>query len=330
METGAYQQEAPFTIQIELAEGCNVKVPRSDGTKGLCEHCGLNGIRDGVGDYKFMTVETAERVAAQIASAKWNSQLLFAMHGEPSMNPNMLEIIAVFRKHLPKAYMVMLSNGGGFIKEGRINGIFKAGLNVLALDDYEGAGLVERIPLADCSYPVKHYPSDKDANPHHRTKKQFLVLIDDIKSATKGNHSVLNNHAGAGLPPNRSQWGKRCAKPFRELGVRWDGTISGCCVMWRNEVESGNINDRDIVDIWNNEIFTAMRRILIVGARKEIAGCRGCDHPSYRVGLLPDKYGKVKLPMYTEEDLAVIRRAETEQRTVVPVVFRKWERGGLQ
>lgn len=322
----SYKQEAPFTIQIELAEGCNVRVPRSDGTKGLCEHCGLNAIRDGVGDYEFMTLDTASAVASQIERAGWNSQLLFAMHGEPSMNPHMIDIISIFRAHLPKAYMVMLSNGGGFIKPGRLEGIFAAGLNVLALDDYEGAGLVERIPFENCPVPIRHYPADKSANPHHRTNKQFLVKIDDIVSATKGNHSVLNNHAGSGMPPNRDYWGKKCAKPFREVGVRWDGTVSGCCVMWRNEVEAGNIHALPLDEIWQNEVFGAMRRILITGARSEIGACAKCDHPSYRVGLLPDKFGKQRLPMYTKEDVDTIRLAETVRQTITPIVFRKWEK----
>lgn len=321
-----YKQDAPFTIQIELTEGCNVHVPRSDGTKGLCEHCGLNAIRDGVGGYNFMTEGTAESVATQIKAAGWNSQLLFAMHGEPSMNPNMLSIISIFRKHLPKAYMVMLTNGGGFIKEGRLNGIFAAGLNTLAVEDYEGADLVSRIPFETATVPIKYYPADKDANPHHRRRGQLIVRLDDIKSATKGTHSTLNNHAGSGMPPNRDYWGKRCAKPFREIGVRWDGTISGCCVMWRNEVEAGNIHDTEIDRIWDGDVLSAMRRVLITGARKEIRACSGCDHPSYRVGLLPDKFGKVKLPAYTEEDIAIIRRAETVKATVTPIVFRPWER----
>lgn len=321
-----YKQEAPFTVQIELAEGCNVHVPREDGTKGLCFHCGLNAIRKGPGDYKFMTTDTAAAIASQMAAAKWNSQLLFAMHGEPSMNPHMVEIITIFRKHLPKAYMVMLTNGGGFIRKGTINAILDAGLNTLAIDDYEGAGLVERIDFNECKYPIKFYPSDKDANPHHRRRGKMVVRIDDIKSATKGTHSVLNNHAGSGLPPTDAYWGKKCAKPFRELGVRWDGTISGCCVMWRNEVEAGNVLRETIDTIWNNAVFGAMRRILITGDRRAIGACAKCDHPSYRVGLLPDKYGKVKLPAYTDADIAIIRKAETQQTTVTPIIFRPWEK----
>lgn len=320
------KQDAPFTIQIELSEGCNVKVPRSDGTKGLCEACGLNAIRAGVGDYKFMTVATAEAVAKQIGAAHWTSQLLFAMHGEPSMNPHMREIIAVFRRYLPGAYMVMLTNGGGFIKEDRLNGVFKAGLNVLAFDDYEGAGLVERVPFELADYPIRHYPSDKEANPHHRTKKQYIVLIDDIKTATKGNHSTLNNHAGSGMAPNQDFWGKKCAKPFREIGVRWDGTVSGCCVDWRNLVEVGNTNETPIEELWNGPVFQAMRRILINGDRKEIELCSGCDHPSYRVGLLPDKFGKQTLPMWTDEDVSTVANAGKRQKTVVKFYPRTWHK----
>lgn len=321
-----YKQEAPFTIQVYLAEGCNIKVPRPDGTNGLCWACGLNAIRSGPGDYKFLTVETADRIASEIARVGWNSQLLFAGHGEPSMNPNMVKIIATFRKHLPRAYLVMLSNAGGFIKEGRIAEIFNAGLNTLALEDYKGAHLLERVDLTNIpgNVTLGRYPENKEFNPHKRERHKRLVIVSDIEKETKGNHSVLNNHAGSGLPPNKNYHGKRCAKPFRELAISWDGFVAGCCILWRREIEAGNIITQGIDEIWNNNVFQAMRRILIKGQRQLIEPCSKCDHPSYRVGLLPDKYGKVTLPDYTVDDVELLKQSKT--KTPVNVVLREWEK----
>lgn len=315
-----YNQAAPFTVQIDLATGCNIRVPRPDGTKGLCWACGLNGIRSGPGNYEFMSLATASKIALQIKDAGWNSQLLFAGFGEPSMNPQMHEIIRIFRGLLPKQYMVMLSNGAGFIREGSIAEIFKAGLTTLALEDYEG-GLFDRVRVP-VGMELMHYPSDKEANPHHRSKAQRLVVIDDIKDSTKGTHSVLNNHAGSGLPPKRVQ--ARCAKVFREVAVKSDGVVSICCIDWRRETEFGNVNTTPLPEIWQNEMFNAARRILITGDRSQINLCSKCDHPSYRVGLLPDKFGKEKLPPYTEEDVALIQSARPAK--AVTIVLRPWEK----
>jgi radical SAM protein with 4Fe4S-binding SPASM domain len=315
----SYNQDAPFTIQIDLTEGCNIRVPRPDGTEGLCWACGLNGIREGVGDYKFMTLETAEELAKQIKIAGWNSQLLFAGFGEPSMNPNVFLIIEAFRRHLPRQYMVMLSNGAKFTKEGMIDSIFDAGINTLAIEDYDG-GLGEKIAWP-ASREVMNYPANKDANPHQRSRKQRLVFLTDIAGETKGTHSVLNNHAGIGLPPRKVK--ARCAKVFREVAVKWDGHISICCIDWRRETDFGNINHTAIDTIWNNEKFKAARRILLTGERDKIGICSRCDHPSYRIGLLPDKFGKVKLEGYTDADVALIKDNHINR---VAIVKRPWEK----
>lgn len=316
-----YKQEAPFTVQVDLTEGCNIRVPRPDGTTGLCWSCGLNGIRNGPGEYRFMTVETASALAEQLRAAKWNCQLLFAGFGEPSMNPRVFEIIAEFRRQLPRQYMVMLSNGARFVKEGAIEQLFAAGINTLAIEDYAN-GLGDRIAWP-ANREVLHYPENKEGNPHQRSRKQRLVFLTDISTETKGTHSTLNNHAGAGLPPRAVK--ARCAKPFRELSIKYDGAVSLCCSDWRRVTEFGNINRTPVDVIWNEELFAAARRILITGERDKIKVCSGCDHPSYRVGLLPDKFGKVKLPAYTEEDVRLL--AQHKPRTVTPIVLRPWEKG---
>lgn len=316
---GNYRQAAPFTIQIDLSEGCNIRVPRPDGSNGLCWACGLNGIRSGPGDYKFMTVDTAQRIAAEISTAKWNSQLLFAGFGEPSMNPAVFDIIATFRRVLPKQYMVMLSNGAGFVKKGNIEKLFEAGINTLAIEDYEG-GLGDRISWPE-NREVLHYPANKDGNPHQRSRKQRLVFLTDISSETKGTHSVLNNHAGIGLPPKAVK--ARCAKVFREMSFKWDGHVSICCIDWRRETDFGNIHSDTIDSIWNNDKFGAARRILLTGERDKIPLCSRCDHPSYRVGLLPDKFGKEKLEHYTEDDVTLLK---TNSKPRIPVVLRPWEK----
>ena len=316
-------QTPPFTLQIDLTEGCNISVDREDGTKGLCWACGLNGIRQGPGNYKFMTEDTAREIAKQIKVAGWNCQLLFAGFGEPSMNPKFIEIIKIFRMTLTKQYMVMLSNGAGFVRAGNIKRLFDAGISTLALEDYEG-GLMNKINIGDAGMEVLRYPSNKEANPHHRSTKKRLVVIDDITSATKGTHAVLNNHAGIGLPPQKVQ--ARCAKPFREMSVKWDGHVSICCIDWRRETDFGNIHKNTLYELWNSDVFNAARRILITGERNKIRLCSRCDHPSYRVGLLPDKFGKVKLDPYTPADVLLVSEAEPETTARPIVVLRPWEK----
>lgn len=324
------RQEPPNAVQIELAEGCNLR----------CVVCGLNGIRGKDNDYKFMTADTLNSVVSQIVKAGWNPRIEFAMHGEPSMHPDYAGMIAIVRGLAPKYHIMMTSNGGGFLRKpgplANVKACFDAGLNVLAFDDYVNAKLVPKIRAAVKQIEgttsaeglpgvkVYDYPSQADGNPHQRKPGQMLTFIEDLINATKGTHSHVNNHAGAGAPPNDHGEGKRCAKPFRELAVRWDGSVAICCNDWRGIYQCGNVVTDGLDQVWNGKAMGAAR-VKLYHRERDFGPCKGCDAISHRVGLLPDKYGKVELPTpdrYVKRDIdaALGRGPLTEP------VLRPWEK----
>lgn len=314
------KQEPPFCIQVEFTEGCNL----------LCDFCGLNGIRSRPAqNMKFMTLKTANHVAASIAAAGWTSRIEFAMHGEPTMNPQHAALVAAFRKHLPRNQLMMTSNGGGLLKDtqAKIDTLFHAGLNILALDDYAAVNIVPKIRQQQRTYPMHEYPADGlDYSPHRRWPKstRAIVIIEDIGSATSGSHASITNHCGCGGALNDSKAGQRCAKPFRELGIRWDGSVAGCCNDWRGIVKVGSALQSSVAELWQSPTLNAMRRKLYAGQR-DFGACKGCDYVSYRNGLLPDKLGKQTLPKPRPSDAAVLLQA-CAGKSYAPIVWRPWEK----
>jgi len=330
-----YEQEAPFAIQVEMAEGCNLR----------CTFCGLNGIRGKENNFQLLTVDLAERIATEIKRCGWTSRIEFAMHGEPTMNPQCLEIIAMFRKHLPRHHIMMTSNGGGLLKGAPFSMLacLDAGLDTLAIDEYQDIPIVGKLKASICKelrlanlkgikslkngvgndIRLFNYPDDDEGNPHQRKSYKRLIFIRPIDLNTSGTHADLNNHAGAGAPKDWSQAGKRCAKPFRELSFRWDGGIALCCNDWRGEYVIGNIASTPLEELWLNERFTAARKKLYHGQR-DFGPCDGCNATSYRIGLLPDKKGKETLLECSADDNAAIAAALADGPLTQPVK-RPWE-----
>lgn len=248
------------------------------------------------------------------------------------MNPNSVEIVSTLRRHLPKASMLMLSNGGGLVKDAQLKvcALFDAGLNTLGLDEYQGVSLVPKIlqQVVDDEMPFAHYvyPDNPKGNPHARQppSARRLVHIRPIDLNSNGTHATLNNHAGTGAPPSDAGHGKPCAKPFREISFRWDGSVAVCCNDWRGELACGNINKDTLDEIWNGPVLDAARRRLVSGDR-DFGPCRGCDAVSYRVGLLPDKLGKEKMPRPTPATNKVLADAAKRKPLTAPVK-REWEK----
>jgi MoaA/NifB/PqqE/SkfB family radical SAM enzyme len=330
------KQPPPYCIQLELTEGCNL----------ACSFCGIASIRDNGANgpkdirgknshpYKFLSWRNAFVIAQKIAKAKeeykWNPRIEMAMHGEPSMNPKHRSIIQTLRDQLPTTHLQMTTNGIGLLKGNltqNIDGLMEAGLNVLLLDNYEGIKICDKVrERYEGAYPLFEYPLNKKANPHRRRKPtdHDIVITQDIAVASRGNHATLNNHAGAAFPKNKRGEGRRCAKVFREMSIRWDGNVAICCNDWPGHYRCGNaLDSKSLEELWQSGPFRAARKKLYQGER-DFGPCEGCDALSYRPGLLPDAKGKEKYDEPTDDDLRNIEHA-LKKGPYTPAVTRPWE-----
>lgn len=307
-------------------EGCNLR----------CGFCGIRGIREKgptgalSGPFSMMDLGLAARLADQLAVAGWSPRVEFAMHGEPTMHPQLPELVGTFRDYLPHAQLMLTTNGLPMLDKpggplAYLDRLYAAGLDVVALDDYRP----HRVAPLVRSYTgarVLEYPADPDGNPHRRLRRgeRLLSIVADISAATEGTHATLGNHAGAAAPPTDAAHGKRCAKPFRELSVRWDGSVAVCCNDWRGDYRIGNVDTDGLLVVWQHPRMQAARRYLVRGDRASLQPCAGCDHTSTRVGLLPDKHGQVLLPAPDAADAELVADA-ARAPTLTPVVLRRWE-----
>lgn len=315
-----YLTPAPMAIQIELTEGCNL----------WCDGCGIKGIRERPGaDYKFMDYATARAILEQLREWKdidpsFNPRIEFAMHGEPSLHPHLSTMLAIFREFST----MMLTNGAWFVKgnfQEKITSVRNAGLNTLAFDDYEQFNLGKRIRCGLDAFRIPYgiFGATGSARSPHRRKNpndpMEILIIEDIhgEKAGKG-HDVLNSHCGAGGLPPKEVLRKRCAKPFREMSIRWNGSVAICCNDWRGEFP---LPGETLFKKWFSERMTLARRALY-WSNRDFGPCAKCDALSPRVGLLPDKLGKEQMLYPSAEDMHKL--TEPMPPLTTPVA-RPWE-----
>jgi MoaA/NifB/PqqE/SkfB family radical SAM enzyme len=323
-----YVQDSPNTIKVELTEGCTLS----------CSFCGINGIREKPGGFKFLSLDTASRIAdllaTEVSERGWNPRIEMAMRGEPTMNPNREDIVKLLRVANPKGHIQMTSNGAGLLKGGdplrAVTGLFDAGVNVLILDNYDGIASVTKILSKLPAEWVRHYPQDPAANPYKRRRhdEHEVVVLPDISKTETGVHNKheLCNHGGAAGPKDYSKTDKICAKPFRELVIRHDGHVPACCDAWLGFFDFGNVHTAASLDeLWQGEHLMALRRHLFHGLRI-VGDCDGCNSRSTRVGLLPNKNGTEWMPEPTPSDLDMLIEL-AKRGPMTPAVSRPWYTG---
>ena len=243
------------------------------------------------------------------------------MHGEPTLNKNLLRIVRVFRRYLPRSQFSLFTNGAG-ICDGTftIEDMKDAGVNNLMIDLYskgdDGYKIMESLDKEDYQILGSGVPMFSG------TAKTFRILFaPPIQDSSEKTHTLCN-HCGAAAPLDYSCNGKRCARPFRELSFRHDGSVSLCCNDFRGEYPVGNIMERDIEDIWQDKKFKAAR-ILLYAGKRSFTPCLGCNALSHRVGLLPDQLGKETMPEPTKK---IEEFAKSVSETSEPLCGDNWHK----
>lgn len=293
------QPERPWSVQLELVEGCTRQ----------CPFCGINAIRSKPGDFKFMTKATALRCATGLASLCPTARYEFAMHGEPLAHPQRLDMIGLFRSALPDAQFQVTTNGAwlsGDIR-GRAQELFDAGIDFIVLDTYEPEREKLRksaLMCRDVFDVLDFYANNVQVYANHRRKlNRTIVLMDDIGLRDgESSQRVVLNHAGSNpskLPISVSL-ASTCTNVFRELSVCWNGDVCVCCMDWRHEQVMGNVNEQSPQEIWIGERFQAARAMLQSHDRRFRPCCRCDKKAGPRVGLLP------KYPPPTDEQRALL------------------------
>jgi MoaA/NifB/PqqE/SkfB family radical SAM enzyme len=301
---------APWSVQLELTEGCN----------RLCSFCGLNGIRDKLGmPYNYMSVHLAKKIALQLRELCPKARVEFAMHGEPTLNPNWEEIIGIFRQYLPSTQFQLTTNGRTWMRSKKHENAveayavraFEAGIDIIILDTYEPERSKLQEMAKSCNrFEVMDFYDDcipAGISPYynyHRKKTGLMIVMDDIgiRSGESGSRTLMNHAGNASDQPVPEQpYSRSCTQPFREITVCYGGNVNICCMDWGHEYTCGNVGERSLKQIWWGPEFTAARRFL----QKKERGFSPCDRcnagSGTRAGLLP------KLVSPNLNDLEVIK-----------------------
>jgi len=273
----------PWSIQIELTEGCQLR----------CPMCSIAATGIGRQERNYLTIGLAERLASQIASFCPKARIEFAMHGEPLLNPEALPILRVFRQALPATQLMLTTNGVLFLTEWPQWSDNLFGLvNVLLVDLYDPYGSKLRVIIEGNPHGWQtHDFYNGQFNPYHNhgPKGTAVVFMDDLLRRDRdAAQRVVTNQGGncpIRLPLNRPLV-KVCTKPFREIAVRWDGKVGICCDDWGLEYQVGDLSIESIQSVWEGERFEFARRLLRWKYRA-FAPCCFCDvGAGPRVGLL--------------------------------------------
>jgi MoaA/NifB/PqqE/SkfB family radical SAM enzyme len=287
----------------------------------MCDYCGIHGIwaKKEHRIIKPMDMDLLSLIARSLAN--WwqdkGKRVELAMHGEPTLHPHVIQAVSTLRNWLPKCQLQLTTNGIVARKQGVgfLRQLFGAGLNILIIDTYTHREELKHL-ASRAGVRVHDYYENTSFNPYHyhNEKLQGICLMQDLgKVSGQRAARTIINHAGNGNEQHLRKLGvkllihpleKKCALPFREISIHYDGTISLCCLDWRHEFVVAKFpKDGELSSIWHDNKVLAIMRHLLYNKDRQVVPCRYCDYNGgFRLGLLPN----FQLDMPTEECLSYV------------------------
>lgn len=243
---------ALFTVEINTTELCN----------RTCVFCPRHDPKVFPNRNLHMTPAGAEIIARKLYDERYVGKISLSGFGENLLNPNFAEIVHQLRRYLPAA-LIECNTNGDKLTNSIAKELFKAGLDYLYINLYDGADQIEHFDsiMHDISTDSYRYRMHWDQKTHG------LIL---------NNRSGTIDWLGVDNSDIESLQGTPCYYPFYKMFVDWNGDVLFCSNDWGREHVVGNLMQQTLREVWTSPILRKIRRRLIKGDRSH-SPCNKCS-----------------------------------------------------
>jgi hypothetical protein len=247
-----------------------------------------------------MTLETWREMMTVIADVSPSCRVELAMGGEPTLHPELLEMLRIGRQISPLSQFQVTTNGT-MLFAGKVTyrELFDAGVNVVYTDMYQPREKFRQLASESgvdwfFYYPKEGEPGrDRHPNPwaYHGPNLQLIALQEQPGRWPKSrrnanllgswmNHLDFKRAAKFGIQEVKTAPARRCNQPFICASVSWTGDYLLCCQdMALETVGIGNTSEgaEGFEKYWFGKFMQEHRRWLRQKDRNASPYCSRCS-----------------------------------------------------
>jgi len=277
------------TLCLEIAARCN-------------RTCAFCPVAYNTRPEENMPPELIIKVLRELGALQYRGRIEFYIYNEPTRD--MDHVCAVLRQAralVPRACLMLATNGDYLRGPANIQRLYAAGLNQLLINCYS-PGLYAKREAWLAALPATVSRS-KGVYSNIGPRAQTVQMLDKSNPGTFGTGIFrLVNRAGAiplFLPALPAPVQRMCTKPFRLLNINWQGWALVCCQDYHGQMKIGNVAQHTVIELWNHPILNEYRRRLYKKDRT-LPLCRVCD---CHAGAYPHNVPKPVGPYATPQQL---------------------------
>jgi radical SAM protein with 4Fe4S-binding SPASM domain len=213
-----------------------------------------------------ISVDLYKKIMSDLKKVDFAGTILYSAFSEPLLYKNLEEIIKISKHYCPKARIEIVSNGD-LATKARIADLFRAGLTVLSISMYDG--------------PQQRTHFEKIQKELGLSAEQFILRVrwlpaEENFGITLSNRAGMIEIKGTNTLKLKEPMKSACYYPFYQTFIDCDGSVLLCPHDWGKKMILGNVKERSLLEIWDNE-FAKKARIKLSKNNRKFSPCDVCD-----------------------------------------------------
>lgn len=235
---GIFKKDIFTALDFEINSQCNLE----------CSYCPAS-FKNGRGKH-LMPVETFKKAIDDLSVIDYSGRISPHFFGEPLLDERLPELMAYVRRKLPKAQIIIHTNGIRLSRE-KYDACINAGVDGFLVTKH-----------------TKTMPKNVTDILDNKYSKHGTIKVRSLDSLT------LFNRGGA-VKPKKERKMKRCFYLSDEISITHTGNVV-CTNDFSETHVFGNVKHTNLLDIWNDKEFRKIRKEVRMGKFK-LDMCKKCS-----------------------------------------------------
>lgn len=229
-----------YKVELETITICNRK----------CEYCPNFFYPK---EKKLMDFNLFKKIIDDLTVIDYSGIIAPHFYGEPLLDERLPELIKHIRKRLPKAYILIYTNGD-YLNRSLFLELIRSGVTKFFVTEHENK-------------PPKEFIEWYRTACHSDKRRIIFQKMDE--------DSLLSNRGGLVRVKNKKKF-RKCSMPKNNLVIDVNGNILLCCNDFFGKYKFGNVKERSIIKIWQDKIYKNRRNEINKG-NFSLEICRKCS-----------------------------------------------------
>jgi len=255
-------------LELSLSRSCNLKC-------FSCPHGNkeYQSINDKFIQYMPLTI--IDQIIDELIKIKWSGTIDIAGLGEPTLNPNFIEIIDKLIS-IKNINIRLVTNAIIYF-----NNIEKFKLLIKKIKNFNNFEIL--ISLYNIKNKKKCEKLKEIAKSNNVDCKIKFIYSENRDKDDIIKEFNFNNRGGLVDLKNSEVQSNTCFYPFFMLFVSPNGDVQYCPHKWDNSLKIDNILEKSLKDIW--EMKTTQRKLFLEHRRQDISECSVCSVNGTIIGI---------------------------------------------